>query len=182
MFLRRIFDIIIKHSTSALEAELEQPYVQWRTTIFLTFLFSSVSYVLNELFNLPPVDIIFVFHNPVVSIIWLCSFSLLGIAVSHLTARFLGSQGEMKKYAYLITVLGGIIAILYPLVLVIPVVGDIISIVITIYSMYLAYFAVARVYELSIVKNLLIAFVPLILYIGLLFCYMMLNETMTIPI
>lgn len=168
--LERLFFILIKRDEKALQIELRQPYVQWRTILLILIVSSAVSYLLNQVLGAPPSEAFAFLQNPLLSVAWGLGIFFLVISLSHLIAKIFGSPGHTKKYTYVSAVIWGLVTVLNPLAMAIPIIGTPVLLLVGLYAMVLTYFAGSHVYNMHMKSTLVIVFAPILFFVGIFSC------------
>ena len=97
-------------------------------------------------------------------------FFVIGVGIFHLIAKLLGGEGQFDKYAYLIATFQAPISIASSVLAFVPVLGGCIGLLVSIYSIVLAYFATKVNYGLSSGRAIVVVLVPVIVLFLLAIC------------
>jgi len=104
------------------------------------------------------------------SIIFLPLFFLIGAGILHLIATLLGGRGNFGNYAYLRASFEAPILLINAVLSFIPVAGGCLTIILSIYSIVLVYFATKVEYNLTSGKAIAVVLIPILFVILLLAC------------
>ena len=98
-------------------------------------------------------------------------FFFIGAAIFYLIGRVLGGSGDLGRYSYLLASFQAPIGILSALLNLVPVLGACISVILTIYSLVLTYFATKVGLNLSSGKAIAVILIPMIILMMLVYCF-----------
>lgn len=97
-------------------------------------------------------------------------FFLIGTGIFYLIGRLLGGNGDLGRYAYLLAAFQAPIGIINAVLGLIPLLGGCLSVVLTLYSLVLTYFATKVGLNLSSGKAIAVIVIPLGVVLLLMLC------------
>lgn len=98
-------------------------------------------------------------------------FFIIITGIVHLIARLFGGQGDFGRFAYLNAAYQAPITILTSLLGLVPFLGSCISVLISLYSLVLAYFAIKTEHQLTQGRSIMVLLTPILLVVALVICF-----------